>query len=154
MLLYPIPKESSKAPAFSAIDQDGVKVSLADLIGKRVALFFYPEDAPTCTEVVCGWRDNHATLKQARYTLKGVRPDGVKSHKKFATKFKLPFTLLVDEKIVNACGVWGPTKLYGRDHIGLHRTTFLINEDGVIERSMTDLRSKVHTQQILDNVCP
>lgn len=147
-----MPQVGSKAPSFSALDQDGEKVSLAGLKGKKVALFFYPaDDTPTCTVEVCNLRDNHAALKKAGYTVIGISPDGITSHKHFATKFKLPFTLLADEgkKIVNAYGVWGPKKLYGREYEGLHRTTFLINEKGIVERLIKGVRSKVHAQQIL-----
>ncbi|MBP6312935.1 MAG: thioredoxin-dependent thiol peroxidase [Flavobacteriales bacterium] len=147
-----MPKVGSIAPAFSALDQDSEMVSLAGLKGKKVALFFYPkDDTPTCTVEVCNLRDNHTALKKAGYKIIGVSPDGTASHKKFAAKFNLPFSLLADEgkKIVNAYGVWGPKKLYGREYEGLHRTTFLINEKGVIERLITGVRSKVHSQQIL-----
>lgn len=152
MLPDPMPKVGSIAPAFSALDQDGEMVSLAGLKGKKVALFFYPkDDTPTCTIEVCNLRDNNTALKKAGYKIIGVSPDGTASHKKFAAKFNLPFSLLADEgkKIVNAYGVWGPKKLYGREYEGLHRTTFLINEKGVIERLITGVRSKVHSQQIL-----
>ena len=152
MLLESMPEGGSRAPAFSALEQDGEKVSLAGLKGKKVALLFYPkDDTPTYTVEVCDLRDNHARLKKAGYNVIGVSPDDITSHKKFANKFKLPFSLLADEekKIVNAYGVWGPKKLYGREYDGLHRTTFLINEKGIIERLITGVRSKIHAQQIL-----
>ncbi len=152
MLLDTMPKEGEKAPAFTAKDQDGRVVKLAELKGKKVVLFFYPEDdSPTCTVQVCNLRDNHAELKMAGYEIFGVSPEGEESHKKFARKFKLPFTLLADEgkKIINAYGVWGPKELYGRKYEGLHRTTFLIDGKGVIERVITGVRTKIHTEQIL-----
>ena len=152
MLLKSMPKEGEKAPAFTAQDQDGRTVRLIDLKGKKVVLFFYPEDdTPTCTAEVCNLRDNNAALKAAGYEVIGVSPDDADSHKVFHQKFKLPFILLADKakKIINAYGVWGPKKLYGREYEGMHRTTFLINEQGVIERVITGVRTKIHTQQIL-----
>lgn len=142
-----------KAPAFTAKDQDGNTVSLKDYKGKKVALYFYPQDnTPTCTNQACNLRDNFAILKKKGITVLGVSPDPEKSHKKFEQKFDLPFTLLSDpeHKIINAYGVWGWKKFMGRDFMGVHRTTFLINEKGVIEHIIEKVKSKEHTAQILE----
>ncbi|MEO8588391.1 MAG: thioredoxin-dependent thiol peroxidase [Flavobacteriales bacterium] len=152
MLLATMPKEGEKAPGFTARDQHGRVVDLAHLKGGKVVLFFYPEDdSPTCTQQACDLRDHYSALKKAGYTVLGVSPEGEASHEVFATKFNFPFSLLADEgmKIINAYGVWGPKQLYGRKYEGLHRTTFLIDERGVIERVITGVRSKIHAQQIL-----
>lgn len=147
-----MPKEGEKAPLFTAKDQYGNVVKLADLKGSKVVLFFYPEDdSPTCTVQVCELRDNHAALKKAGYEVLGVSPEGMESHRAFSDKFKLPYRLLADadKRIVGAYGVWGRKQLYGRVYEGLHRTTFLINEQGRIERVITGVRTRIHAQQIL-----
>lgn len=141
-----------KAPAFSAKDQDGNTVSLKDFRGRKVVLYFYPEDdTPTCTTQACNLRDNYGTLKKAGYDVIGISPNDEKSHQKFKTKFDLPFTLLADpdHKIINVYGVWGEKNLYGRKYMGLHRTTFVIDEKGVIEKVILRPRSKVHAEEIL-----
>src|SRR4030095_14087855 len=126
-----------KAPAFKAQDQDGNMVSLSDFKGKKVVLYFYPEDdTPTCTEEACNLRDNFSLLKKKGFVVLGVSPDDIKSHKKFEQKFHLPFPLLADpeRKIIDAYGTWGPKQLFGRKYMGLLRTTFIIDENGKIER--------------------
>lgn len=145
-------KEGDKAPAFSSIDQDGNKISLSDFKGKKVILYFYPEDdTPTCTVEACNLRDNFTPLKKKGFEVIGVSPDDEKSHKKFANKFKLPFTLLVDadKKIINAYKVWGDKVLFGHHYKGVLRTTFVIDEKGNIEKIFRKVKSKTHTEQIL-----
>lgn len=145
-------KEGEKAPAFSAIDQDENKLSLKDLKGKKVVLYFYPEDqTPTCTVQACNLRDNYALLKQHGFTVIGISPDKVESHKKFADKESLPFTLLADpsHKIIDAYGVWGEKNLYGRKYMGLHRTTFIVDEKGIIRKIFKKPRSKQHAEEVI-----
>lgn len=141
-----------KAPAFSAKDQDGNTVSLKEFRGRKLLLYFYPEDdTPTCTTQACNLRDNYGLLKKSGYEVVGISPNDVISHQKFQAKFKLPFTLLADPQhtIINKYGVWGEKKLYGRTYDGLHRTTFVIDEKGVIEKIILRPRSKVHAAEIL-----
>ena len=142
-----------KAPAFTATDQNGDKIALSDYKGKKVVLFFYPKDnTPTCTNEACNIRDNYAQLKKKGIAVLGVSIDDEKSHKKFEQKHQLPFTLVADpdKKIVEAYGVWGLKKFMGREFMGTHRTTFLINEKGIIEHIIEKVVSKDHTAQILD----
>ncbi|MGN6354922.1 MAG: thioredoxin-dependent thiol peroxidase, partial [Parafilimonas sp.] len=123
-----------KAPAFKGKDQNGNTVSLADYKGKKLVLYFYPEDdTPTCTVQACNLRDNYALLRKEGFEVVGVSPNDSESHKKFEQKFSLPFTLIADpaHKIINTYGVWGEKQLYGRKFMGLHRTTFVIDEKGV-----------------------
>jgi peroxiredoxin Q/BCP len=141
-----------KAPAFKSKDQHGETVQLADYKGKKIALYFYPaDDTPVCTVQSCNLRDNHAMLKKAGFTVIGVSPDGVASHKKFEQKFGLPFTLVADEKkeIVNKYGVWGEKNMYGNIVIGVHRTTFLIDEKGVIRKIFLKPKNKAHAEEII-----
>src|ERR1700712_157917 len=130
-------KEGDKAPAFSAPDQNGERHSLADFAGKKIVLYFYPEDdTPTCTIQACNLRDNFGLLQQHGFTVLGVSPDEVKKHKKFEAKYGLPFTLIADPEhaIIDKYGLWGEKQLYGRTYMGLHRTTFWIDEKGVIRK--------------------
>ena len=145
--------EGQKAPGFTAKDQNGNTVSLKDFIGKKVVLYFYPEDdTPTCTIEACNLRDNYKLLGQKRLVILGVSPDDEKKHKKFEEKYKLPFTLVADpqKKIVEKYGVWGEKKLDGRKYMGLHRTTFLIDEKGVIQKIFRKPKSKIHSEEILE----
>ena len=144
--------EGDKAPTFTSNDQNGKAVSLADFKGKKVVLYFYPEDdTPTCTIEACNLRDNYALLKKEGIVILGVSPDDEKKHKKFEQKFALPFTLIADadKKIIDKYGVWGEKNLYGRKYMGLHRTTFLIDEKGIIKRIFKKPRSKIHSEEIL-----
>ncbi len=144
--------EGKKAPAFKGTDQNGNAISLSDFKGKKVALYFYPQDdTPTCTVQACNLRDNYSTLIKNGFVVIGVSPDPVKKHKKFETKYSLPFPLVADEdqKIVKQYGVWGPKKFMGRDYTGLHRTTFLIGEDGKIKKIIDKPVSKNHSEEIL-----
>lgn len=145
-------KEGDKAPAFTGNDQNGKKISLSGFKGKKVVLFFYPEDdTPTCTIQACNLRDNFPLLKKNGFEVLGVSPDDEKKHKKFEAKFQLPFTLIADpdHAIIDKYGVWGEKQLYGRKYMGLHRTTFLIDEKGVIRKIFLRPRNKQHAEEII-----
>lgn len=144
--------EGNKAPAFKGKDQNGKTVSLADYKGQKVVLYFYPQDGtPTCTVQACNLRDNFGLLKNKGFTVLGVSPDEVIKHKKFEDKYELPFTLIADTEhtIIDKYGVWGEKQLYGRKYMGLHRTTFLIDEKGIIRKIFLKPKSKVHAEEIL-----
>ena len=145
-------KEGDKALAFSGNDQNGKTVSLKDFQGQKIVLYFYPEDdTPTCTIQACNLRDNYALLKQNGFIVLGVSPDDVKTHLKFEGKFNLPYTLIADPShtIIDLYGVWGEKNLYGRKYMGLHRTTFLIDEKGVIKKIFLKPKSKQHAEDIV-----
>jgi peroxiredoxin Q/BCP len=147
-------QEGDKAPAFTGKDAGGNKVSLADYKGKKVVLYFYPQDdTPTCTVQACNLRDNFALLKKEGFSVLGVSPDDEKSHLKFEKKFSLPFPLIADaeHKIIDKYGVWGEKQLYGRKYLGLHRTTFLIDEKGMIRKIFLKPKSKTHAEEIVAN---
>ena len=144
--------EGSKAPAFKSKDQNSKAVSLADYKGKKIVLYFYPEDdTPTCTIQACNLRDNFGLLKKKGFIVLGVSPDEEKKHKKFEAKYDLPFTLIADADhiIIDKYGIWGEKQMYGRTYMGLHRTTFLIDEKGVIRKIFLKPKSKQHTEEIL-----
>ena len=144
--------QGSKAPAFKAKDQNGNIVSLADFKGRKLILYFYPkDDTPTCTIQACNLRDNFGLLKNNGFMVVGVSPDEPKKHKKFEDKYELPFTLLADasHNIIDKYGVWGEKQLYGRKYFGLHRTTFVIDEKGIIRKIFLKPRSKEHAEEIL-----
>jgi peroxiredoxin Q/BCP len=146
-------KEGNKAPSFNGLDQNGNKVSLKHFLGRKVILYFYPHDnTPGCTAQACNLRDNYAELRDQGYEVIGISTDNIKSHKKFEQKFNLPFTLIADEdqKIAEKYGVWGEKKFMGRTFIGLHRTTFLIDEKGKIKKIIRKPNTKNHTQQVSD----
>jgi thioredoxin-dependent peroxiredoxin len=146
-------KEGMKAPAFEGIDQDGRQVRLSDFLGKKVVLYFYPKDNTTgCTAEACNLRDNQDALLKEGFSVIGVSPDSEKSHKGFAAKFSLPFPLIADtdKKILNDYGVWGEKKLYGRTFMGVIRTSFVIDEKGIIEKIITKVDTSGHTKQIFD----
>ncbi len=146
-------KEGEKAPAFSGTDQDGRKVSLADFKGKKLVLYFYPEDdTPTCTIQACNLRDNHGLLKRNGFEILGVSPDNEKSHKKFEKKFNLPFQLIADpqHKILGKYGVWDQKKLFGHEYMGVLRTPFVIDEKGIIRKIFLRPKNKDHAQEILN----
>jgi peroxiredoxin Q/BCP len=141
-----------KAPNFETINQDGNTVKLSDFAGKKIVIYFYPKDnTPTCTTQACNLRDNYATLQAKGYTVLGVSVDNAKSHKKFQTKFELPFDLLDDsaQKIVNDYGVWVEKMMYGKAYMGTLRTTFLIDETGIITDIIEKVESKRHSEQIV-----
>lgn len=132
-----LPKEGKKAPVFKGVDQNGNKVSLNDFKGQKIVLYFYPHDnTPTCTDQACNLRDNYLLLKKHGIQVIGVSSDDVKSHKKFETKYQLPFPLIADEKlkIHEQYGVWQLKKFMGREFMGTIRTTFLIDEKGKVRK--------------------
>lgn len=145
-------KEGDRAPLFTGTDQHGNKISLKDLREKKIILYFYPEDdTPTCTTQACNLRDNEIRLKQHGFTILGISPNDEKSHLAFQKKYDLPFSLLADptHKIIDKYGVWGEKQLYGRHYMGLHRTTFVIDEKGIIRKIFFKPRSKQHAEEIL-----
>lgn len=150
----PLPKEGTKAPDFKLPDASGKEVSLKDFAGKnRVILYFYPkDDTPGCTVEACGFRDEYAAFKKKGAVVLGVSPDDSKSHEKFVDKFKLPFTLLADteKKVSAAYGVWVKKSMYGREYMGVARTTFLIGKDGKIEKVYEKVKPAEHTAEILE----
>lgn len=148
-------KEGDKAPEFEAIDQKGKKIALKDLSGSKVILFFYPKDnTPGCTSEACNLRDNYDDLLEKGFKIIGVSADSLKSHQKFTEKFRLPFPLIPDteKEIIRAYDVWGPKKFMGREYDGIHRTTFIISEDGNIEKVITKVKTKDHSDQILEEL--
>jgi peroxiredoxin Q/BCP len=146
-------KEGQKAPDFTAKDQHGDTISLAQFNGKKVVLYFYPkDDTPGCTAEACDFRDNYQGLIAQGIVVLGVSVDDEKSHHKFATKHNLPFTLLADtdKEIVTAYGVWGEKNNYGKKYMGINRTTFLIDENGVITHIVKKVDTKNATAQVLE----
>ena len=147
-------KPGDKAPSFSGLNENGEKVLLSDFKGKKLILFFYPKDnTPTCTVEACNLRDNYSMLQEKGFELLGVSPDTQKKHQNFIKKFDFPFPLLADEslEVTKAFNVWGPKKFMGKEYDGLHRTTFVIDEKGMIEQVITKVKSKDHAAQILES---
>jgi peroxiredoxin Q/BCP len=145
-------KEGDKAPVFKGKDQSGKELTLTDLKGKKVILYFYPKDmTPGCTAQACNLRDNYDALLKKGYAVVGVSVDGEKSHQKFAEKYDLPFPLLADDnkEIVTQYGVFGEKQMMGKTYDGVYRTTFLINENGVIDKIIKKPDTKNHTEEIL-----
>ncbi len=145
-------KEGDKSPAFKGIDQNGNTISLASYKGKKVVLYFYPEDdTPTCTIQACNLRDNYSLLKKNGFEVIGVSPDEAKKHKKFETKHKLPFTLLADTShaILEKYGVWDQKQLFGHKYMGVMRTTFVIDEKGIIRKIFSRPKNKQHAEEIV-----
>jgi peroxiredoxin Q/BCP len=148
-------KAGDKAPEFTAKDQNGKEVSLADFKGKTVILYFYPkDDTPGCTAEACDFRDNYQSLLGKGYEVIGVSTDDEKSHKKFVTKHSLPFTLIADDDkhIVEAYRVWVEKSMYGKKYMGTARTTFIIDGDGMISHVIEKVDTKASSQQVLDLV--
>lgn len=145
-------KKGDKAPDFSGVDQNGSKISLDNFHGKKIVLYFYPKDnTPGCTAEACSLRDNYDALLAKGFIVLGVSPDSGKSHQKFISNFNLPFPLIADtdKVIANAYGVWGPKKFMGRTYDGIHRTTFIIDENGIIEEVIEKVDTKNHANQII-----
>lgn len=146
-------KVNDKAPNFEAKNQNGEIVKLSDYKGKKVILYFYPQDnTPTCTTEACNFRDNHSKLQKKGYAVIGVSPDSERKHQNFINKFELPFTLISDKdlKVANAYGVWGPKKFMGKTSDAIHRETFVIDEEGNIEKIIEKVVSKKATDQVLE----
>ncbi|MEM6297915.1 MAG: thioredoxin-dependent thiol peroxidase [Bacteroidota bacterium] len=141
-----------KVPNFSAQDQNGETISLEDYKGKKVVIYFYPKDnTPGCTAQACNLRDNYEALLEAGYVVLGVSRDSGKSHQKFIDKYELPFPLIADEdgSVHEVFGTWGEKKTFGRTYMGTIRTTFVIDEEGVVSEVIKKVKTKDHTAQIL-----
>jgi peroxiredoxin Q/BCP len=144
--------EGQKLPAFKGKDQNGNTVSSTDFKGKKLIIFFYPEDdTPTCTIQACNLRDNYILLKKEGFEVLGISPNDEKSHKKFEEKFSLPYTLIADpdHKIIDKFGVWGEKQLYGRKYMGLHRTSFLVDGKGIVKKIFLRPKNKQHAEEII-----
>ena len=142
-----------KVPDFKARDQDGNVVSLSDYAGKKLIVFFYPRaNTPGCTAEACNLRDHYEALKEAGYSLLGVSADSEKKQANFRNKYEFPFPLLADEDrtVIEIFGVWGPKKFMGKEFDGIHRKTFLIDGNGIVERVIDKVKTKAHAAQILD----
>ncbi len=142
------------APEFTATDQHGKEISLQSFKGRKVVLYFYPkDDTPGCTAEACNLRDNYDALLKKGYVVIGVSPDPLKSHVKFTEKYELPFPLIPDteKSIIMAYGAWGPKKFMGKSYEGVLRSTFVIDENGFIEKIFTKVDTKNHTEQILES---
>ena len=143
------------APDFAANNQDGKEIQLSSFKGKKVILYFYPkDDTPGCTKEACNLRDNHSELLEKGFVVLGVSPDSSASHTKFRGKYNLPFDLLADtdKSIMKAYGAWGLKKMYGKEYEGVLRTTYIIDEDGKIEKVIKKVDTKNSAQQILDEL--
>ncbi len=141
------------APDFNARDQDGNAIALSDFKGKKLVLYFYPkDDTPGCTAQACDLRDNYQHMLAKGYAVVGVSVDDEKSHRKFIEKYKLPFPLIADtdHAVVDAYGMWVEKNMYGRKYMGTARTTFVIDEEGKIEEIISKVKTKAHTEQILN----
>jgi peroxiredoxin Q/BCP len=140
------------APDFSGIDQNGNTINLSDYKGKKLVLYFYPKDnTPGCTAEACSLRDGYSRFLKEGYEVLGVSIDNVASHQKFIEKYSLPFSLIadIDKKIVESYGVWGEKKFMGKIHLGTIRTTFIIDQNGIIEKIIEKVDTKKHTEQII-----
>ncbi|HNW98896.1 MAG TPA: thioredoxin-dependent thiol peroxidase [Bacteroidales bacterium] len=146
-------KEGDTAPDFTGKDQNGNNISLKDFKGKKTVLYFYPKDStPGCTQEACNLKDNYHSFLNKGYVVIGISADNEKSHQKFIEKYQLPFPLIADteKKIIEAYGVWGKKKFMGREFMGILRTTFIIDEKGIVEKIITKVDTKNHTSQILE----
>lgn len=145
-------KAGDNAPNFEALDEQGNTIKLTDFTGKKLVLFFYPKaSTPGCTMEACNLRDNYHTFLAKGYAILGVSADSAKRQQNFINKNELPFPLLADEDkaVINAYGVWGPKKFMGKEYEGIHRATFIIDENGILEEVITKVKTKAHTIQIL-----
>lgn len=144
-------KVGDKAPEFTSLNEDGEEIKLSDYRGKNLVLFFYPkDDSPGCTKEACNLRDNYRSLQKMGFDVLGVSPDKPTKHKKFIDKYEFQYSLVADteKEIINSYGLWGPKKFMGREVVGVHRTTFLINGEGVITHIIDKVKTKEHTSQI------
>ncbi|MBT4826409.1 MAG: thioredoxin-dependent thiol peroxidase [Flavobacteriaceae bacterium] len=142
-------------PPFTTVDQDENIVRSTDMAGKKSIVFFYPKaNTPGCTAEACNLRDHYNVLQDKGFQLFGVSADAPKKQKNFADKYELPFPLLADEdkSVINAFGVWGPKKFMGKEYDGIHRTTFLIDEKGRVEKVISKVKTKDHAAQILEDI--
>ncbi len=140
-------------PHFSVVDDRGNMQSLSDYTGQKVVVFFYPKaNTPGCTAEACDLRDHYKELQDAGYALLGISADSVKKQRNFSEKFDFPFPLLADEnkEVINAFGVWGPKKFMGKEYDGIHRKTFIIDEEGTVSRVIDKVKTKEHASQILE----
>ncbi|MFH2141806.1 MAG: thioredoxin-dependent thiol peroxidase [Bacteroidota bacterium] len=148
-------KKGDKAPDFAGSDQNEKPIKLSDYKGKKLILFFYPKDNTSgCTAEACNLRDNFSELTKKGYEVLGISPDSAKSHVGFISKHQLPYHLIADTEkdILAKFGVWGEKKLYGKSYMGVLRTTFIINEKGIIEEILSKVDTKNHAEQILNNI--
>jgi thioredoxin-dependent peroxiredoxin len=144
-------QEGDKAPDFNSVDQDGKKISLKDFSGKKLVLYFYPkDDTPGCTAQACNLRDNYEFMKKQGFEVVGVSADNEAKHRKFIEKYDLPFRLIadVDKEVCKAYGIWGEKKFMGKTFDGIHRTTFVIGKNGIIEEIITKVDTKNHVVQL------
>ena len=145
-------KIGDKAPDFLGVDQEGTSHYLADYKGKKLVVFFYPKaNTPGCTAEACDLRDHYAEFKSNNYALLGVSADNAKAQSNFKNKYEFPFPLIADEDktVIQSFGVWGPKKFMGREYDGIHRTTFIIDDEGNIAQIISEVKTKVHSSQIL-----
>ena len=147
-------KIGDKVPNFTALDQDGNSISLSDYLGKQLIVFFYPKaSTPGCTVEACNLRDNYELLQEQGFELLGVSADSQKRQTNFRNKHSFPFPLLADEdkEVINIFGVWGLKKFMGREYDGIHRKTFILNEEGVVTQVIDKVKTKSHASQILES---
>ena len=147
-------REGNKVPKFKGLDQNGNEISYKNIKGKKLVVFFYPKaSTPGCTAEACNINDNIEALAAKGYMVLGVSADSVKKQKSFSDKYDFKFPLIADEEkvIIDSFGVWGPKKFMGKEYDGIHRTTFLIDENGIIERVIQKVKTKDHSNQILEN---
>ena len=145
-------KIGEKTPNFEGVDQHGKKIASKDFVGKKLVIYFYPKDStPGCTAQACSIRDNYDSLLNKGIQVIGISADSVASHQKFVTKYDLPFPLIADEdkSIINSFGVWGPKKFMGKEYDGIHRTTFLIDEENTLKGIIEKPNTKAHAEEII-----
>jgi peroxiredoxin Q/BCP len=148
-------KSGDKAPEFNLLSDTGDKINLKDLKGKKVILYFYPKDNTSgCTKEACDFRDSIKTFQKKNTVIIGVSKDSVESHRKFKSKFELPFTLLSDESadVLKKYGVWKEKSMYGKKYMGIERTTFIINENGTIEKIFSKVKVNGHIEELLKSI--
>lgn len=146
---------NEKAPEFTLVNEKGIDISLNDFLGKKVVLYFYPKDmTPGCTTEACDFRDHHDTFNELNAVILGVSADSSAQHTKFIEKYGLPFSLLVDEdhKVSEEYGVWVLKKMYGREFMGIERSTFLIDEDGIVLKEWRKVKVKNHIEEVLESI--
>jgi len=146
-------KIGDKAPAFKGVDQDGKEVKLEHFRGRKLVIYFYPKDnTPGCTAEACNIRDNYTEFLENGYAVVGVSADSEKTHRNFIAKYDLPFPLISDpeKEIIQAFGAWGEKSMYGKKYMGIMRMTFIISEDGFVEKIIDKVKTKDHTKQIFE----